>query len=322
VNPHQDKPMDETAWNELSHAVIDRVAGEDDARRVSDEIAANPVRAREFARLAMLHDAVDRALTSRVEARGAAQRLRVIPVLRRAALVAAVIALAFGAAWLAIGTTREASASDVLARLIEVARSGDRTYFVRALDAGSRSAIERRNGRPAPSIDGAVLSMRLPASYVLARLDGEGGEVLTGSDGTSAWIVPARGPVRVSRDPRRFSGALPGSKSGVAFVDPHGDFKELAASYELRLLPPSAGMPLARIVATRRSDARGGPRRVEIAYEPETSLIRVMRLENLPQARGGPRSVEFELVDDAPLDARFFSHESHHGADRAVIEED
>jgi len=315
-------PMGDAEWNELSHAVIDGVAAEADARRVSDEITADPARARDFARLALLHDAVDRALASGLEARGAARSLRVASFVRRMALVAAALALAVGAAWLAIGTTREASASDVLARLIEVARSGDRTYLVRALDAGKRPAVERRNGRPSPSIDGAVLYMRSPSSYVLARLDGEGGEVLTGSDGTSAWIVPARGAVRVSRDPRRFSGALPGSQAGVAFVDPHGDLQELAASYELQLLPPSAGMPLAQIVATRRSDARGGPRRIEIAYEPDTSLIRVMRLDNLPQARGGPRSVEFELVDDAALDAGFFRHESHHGADRAVIEED
>jgi hypothetical protein len=44
-------------------------------------------------------------------------------------------------------------------------------------------------------------------------------------------------------------------------------------------------------------------------------------MENLPQGRGGPRSVEFELVDDAPLDAAYFTHRFHHGADRAVIEE-
>ncbi len=314
--------MSDAEWNELAHAVLDGAANETDAARVSAEIAVDPGRARDFARIAMLHDALERASTAGAGGRGTARRMRFTAIARRAALLAAVLALAVGAAWIAIGTTREASASDVLARLIEVARSGDRTYFVHALDAGSRPAIERRNGRPTPSINGAVLSMRLPASYVLARLDGEGGEVLTGSDGASAWIVPARGPVRVSRDPKRFSGALPGSKSGVAFVDPHGDLTELAASYELQLLPPSASMPLAQIVATRRSDARGGPRRVEIAYEPETALIRVMRLENLPQARGGPRSVEFELVDDAPLDARFFSHESHHGADRAVIHED
>ena len=57
---------------------------------------------------------------------------------------------------------------------------------------------------------------------------------------------------------------------------------------------------------------------------PEDAIGKAESLlvENLPQGRGGPRSVEFQLVDDAPLDPRFFTHEFHHGADRAVIEED
>jgi hypothetical protein len=309
-------------FHELAHAVLDGHASEDDAARLSDAIAADPARAREFARLALLHDAIERSLHSSVEGRVAARRIRFRSFARRVALVAATLALAAGAAWFSLGTARTASADEVLARIATVARSGDRTYYLRAIGKESPSVDPKRSGRPAPTIDGAILYLRGSTNYVLARLDSEGGEVLTGSDGRSAWFIPAKGPVRVSRDTGRFSGALPGSKHDLAFVDPHGDLAALGASYDLKLAPDSTADALARIVAIRRSDARGGPKRIEIAYDPATAVIRAMRLENLPQARGGPRSVEFELIDDAPLADAFFRHDHHHGADRAVIEED
>ena len=309
-------------FHELAHAVLDGRASEDDAARLSDAIAADPARAREFARLALLHDAIERSLHSSVDGRAAAHRIRFRSFARRIALIAATLALAAGAAWFSLGTARIASADEVLARIASVARSGDRTYYLRAIGRESPSVDPKRSGRPTPTIDGAILYLRGSTSYVLARLDSEGGEVLTGSDGKSAWIIPAEGPVRISRDTGRFSGALPGSKHDLAFIDPHGDLASIAASYDLKLAPAAAPGALARITATRRAETRGGPKRVEIAYDPETALIRAMRLENLPQARGGPRSVELELIDDAPLAAAFFRHDHHHGADRAVIEED
>lgn len=315
--------MSDAEWNQLANAVLDGTAAEDDARRVDHEIAANADRARDFARLSMLHDAIQRASTAGVDARGALLRFRTVDFARRAALVAAMIAVVAGAAWLAIGTNRSAlAAADVLARITSVARLGDRVYIVRAIGGEAHATEAKRSGRPRPTLDGAILYLRAPTNYVLARLDGDGGEVITGSDGSTAWIVPEKGPVRVSRDASRFSGALPGSRHGIAFIDPHGDLAALAASYDIALGPASPDQPLARLVAVRRPDTRGGPKRIEIAFDPATAVIRSMRLENLPQARGGPRSVEFELVDDAPLDARFFSHESHHGAERVVIPED
>lgn len=313
--------MNDTEFNGLAHAVLDGAAGEAESARLGAEIAADPARAREFARLALLHDAIERACASGAAGRAAARRDRVAGAIRRVALFAAMLALAAGAAWIVVGTGRTASASEILARIASVAQAGDRTYFLRAIGSSRAPVDAKRDGRPRPTIDGAILSLRAPRSYVLARLDEAGEEVLSGSDGSTAWIVPAKGPVRVSRDPSRFSGALPGSQHAIAFIDPHGDLSTLATSYEIALIPSSARDPLARIEATRRTDARGGPKRIEIAYDPATAVIRSMRLENLPQARGGPRSVEFLLVDDSPLDRRHFQHDFHHGADRAVIEE-
>ncbi|MFZ4751258.1 MAG: hypothetical protein ACOYMM_12235 [Phycisphaerales bacterium] len=345
-------PLDDSSWNALAHAVLDGEASPEERARLSDEIAADPARARDFARMAMLHDAVERAWNEGASGRGAARRMQWASRARRAVLVAAMLVLTAGAAWLAIGTSRTASADEVLARIVEAARRGDRTYLLRVLpDGGGRAGgragqaspreisasataspdtpavktpprAARPEPRPPASVDGAVLYLRGPDRYVLARVDASGDEVLTGCDGVHAWIVPVKGPVRVSRDVRRFSGLLPGSQQGVAFVDPHDGLGELAGSYDVRLFPPASDGGFAQIVATRRAGARGGPKRIEIAYDTQTAVIRAMRLENLPQGRGGPRSVEFELVDDSPLGDGFFTHEFHHPADRAVIEED
>ena len=317
-----DLDRNDPEWTALAHAVIDGAASDAEVARLSAAIAADPARARDFARLALLHDALERAATAGAGGRGAARRTRAIAFARRMALVAAVLAFVAAAGWFVLGTSPVASAADTLARIVEVARRGDRTYILRAIGPSARTEPQKRGDRPQPTIDGAIVYLRSPANFVLARLDDEGRETLSGSDGTHAWIVPAKGPVRVSRDPGRFGGALPGSKQGLAFIDPHGDLAGLAASYDIALAPAAPDLAFARLIATRRPDARGGPKSIEIAYDPDTAVIRAMRLDNLPQARGGPRSVEFELVDDAPLDARYFTHEFHHGADRAVIEED
>ena len=169
-----------------------------------------------------------------------------------------------------------------------------------------------------------ILFVRAPDRYVLERHGDGGGLVVSGSDGSEAWIVPDAGPVRASRAPRRFAGAVPGSRTGVPFADPRDGLDELAANYDLRLEPADPATPgaLERIVATRRPEARGGPKLVEIAFDASTNRIHAMRLDHLPQARGGPRSVLFELVDDAALPSDFFSHAAHHDASRAVILED
>jgi hypothetical protein len=327
-------------------------ASDGDAARLSDRLASDPEFAREFARLVLLHDALEREQHAGAEGRRVAAGVRRTAVIRRLAAVAAVFAMALTLGWLAIVATQPASASEIVARIVAAARSGDRTYVVRALDesdARKRAAPQglsqasgpetRRDARikradpasgarggvkrPEPPIDGAVVFIRSPGSYVLARIDADGGETLSGSDGRRAWIVPAKGPVRVSTDPQRFSGALPGSQGGVPFIDPHDGLEELALRYDLRIEPadPLVAGAFDRIIATRRAEARGGPKRLEIAFDPTTSRIHAMRLENLPQARGGPRSVEFELVDDRPLSPDFFTHQAHHAADRAVIEE-
>lgn len=320
----------------LANAYLDGTIDAANRARLEERLAADPSSAREFARLSLLHDAIDRELTAgvvgRLDARrdGGADSRRAGRSfgLRRRILVAATLFLAMGLAWVFVSTGREASASDTLARIVEALRSGDRTYILRAIDGDGR--MRRREAppagktkRPPAPIEGAIVSLRNPSSFVLVRRDADGREVVSGSDGTTAWIVPAEGPVRVSSDPSRFRGALPGGRLNLPFIDPHADLSVLAQSYDLVVQKPApaAGRLDARLIATRRADVRGGPKEIEIDFDAETALVRAIRLENLPQAQGGPRAIEFELIDDAPLGADYFSHTAHHTSDRPVVRE-
>jgi hypothetical protein len=323
--------MSASDWTSLANAYLDGTLDAEGHATLSAAMASDPEVAAAFARLVVLHDALDREMRDAVLGRRSAAAVRRVALGRRVLAMAATLALALTAGWFAIVAIRPASAGEILARLAAAAQAGDRTYRLREnpepgdglMRSGPRSG-PRSGKRPAVPVDGAFLFVRSPDRYVLERR-GEGGSiVVSGSDGSEAWIVPESGPVRVSRDPHRFAGAVPGSRTGVPFADPRDGLDELATTYDLRLEPADPATPgsLDRIVATRRPEARGGPKLVEIAFDAATNRLHAMRLEHLPQARGGPHSVLFELLDESPLPPDFFSHRAHHEVDRPVIVED
>lgn len=316
----------------LAHAMLDGTLDAAGADRLSRALASDPELAREVAALAVLHDALSKEHGAAVIGRTSARQVAAWTIVRRVAAAAAVLAVTGLLLWTGLRTSPTANAGDVVARLVARARTGDRTYVLRAVD--EQGGKRRRDAAPAadaaapardkqPSIDGAILTVRDPDRYVLVRIDAEGRRVITGCDGTQAWLVRDDGAVRTSKDLRRFSGAVPGSKFDLPFVHPHESLAELGASYDLVLVPPAPGLgqPWPRIVGSRRTDARGGPRTIEIAYDPSTSIIHSMQLGNLPQARGGPRSVEFQLRDESSQPDAFYGHAAHHAPDRHVIEE-
>ena len=324
---------------ELMHAMLDGTIDEEGAAELSRAMEAEPTLAPALAQLAILHDALHREHHEAAMGRASASRMTRLTIVRRWLAAAAVLAVAGLLLWTTVSVTPTASAQATLARLAAAARKGDRTYFIEAItddgrerrgrrdDAGpDRSDAGSRRGRgkaDSVPIDGAVLVVRDPGLYVLTRTDAEGRAVVTGCDGRTAWIVPADGPVRVSGDLKRLSGALPGSRFDLPFLNPHDGLAELAANYDvLELKPaPALGHPMPRLIATRRSDARGGPKSIEIEFDPSTAVIHAMRMDNLPQARGGPRSVEFTLADQLPRTDGFFSHDHHHDPSRPVLAE-
>jgi hypothetical protein len=200
------------------------------------------------------------------------------------------------------------------------AHAVDRSYRLSVLD-------ERAADR---SLDGALLHLGSRGQYVLLRHDRDGALVASGSDGTSAWIVPPQGAVRVSASPTRFRGRLPGQQFDLPFLDPSsGDpfvggpalgLEELAEHYvlELRGVHRPGEEPRTVVEATRREGVRGGPKSVTIEVDPRSMRIERMRFDRLPQAKEGPRSVLLERIPSPERPERFFSHTAHHTSDRPV----
>lgn len=320
----------------LASDLLDGTLSAEGSAALSEAVERDPEMARELARLAMLHDALDREHCDAVVGRAEARRLKVARAVRRTISVAAALAVAGLVVWASIRTSPTARASDVVARIVARARTGDRTYVLSvespAKPQGRRREDPAKDAHPGkgaygrrmqPPIDGAVLTLRDPNRYVLMRTDADGRPVVSGCDGRQAWIVPADGPARTSADVRRFGGSLPGSRQDLPFINPHESLPELATSYTLTMLPPdpSEGHSWPRIMASRRADAKGGPRTIEIEYDPDSGVIRSMRLGQLPQAKGGPRAVLFELVDQSEVPESYYSHNAHHDTDRTVLKE-
>lgn len=329
-----DRPAGEVPdWEVLVAAVLDDELPEPDRARFEALLAGDPVRARAFAREVLLHDAIERELVAgsvgRRSARIASSR-RAIPRLATAA--ALLLGVGLVALFLVRGTPASASAGELDRIAASAAASVMRTYSVRAVDVDPRPRggdARRQDGgsreaRSKPSIDDAVLHVGSRDCYVLERTADDGTRVVSGSDGSSAWSVPARGPVRSSANPARFRGALPGQRHGLPFVNPVDGLDELRRSYDVTREQDVefGGRAARRLSAVRRADVSGGPKRVEICYDGASGTILRMTLDRLPQAGGGPRAVVLELVAERPVDPAFFSAAAHHAPGRAFTTDD
>ena len=311
----------------IMHRALDGAIGDAERAALDAAIAADPELARDFARLALLHDALERELTAGEVGRRGATALRWRAWARRLS-AAAVLLFAVGVlAWIGLRGS-PANAGAELARIAASQQSVRRDFVIRSLDADQRRPADRRRAdpraKPKPSIDDAVLHVGAPGSYVLERAGDDGSVTVTGSDGVVAWSVPPRGSVRVSRNPARFRGALPGQQHELPFVHPAEGFDLLARSYDLSLgkLSEIDGRSVRSIVGVRRAGVQRGPKEFRLWYDPATDAVLRMELDRLPQANGGPRSVQMDLVAEFPLDPSYFAHDAHHGRDRTVILED
>jgi hypothetical protein len=127
--------------------------------------------------------------------------------------------------------------------------------------------------------------------------------------------------VRVSGDPLRFRGPVPGHQHGIPFADLRSDLVQLRDAYVVtRLGSDEAGKR--GLLAIKKSTEYRGPNRVELWYDAATGVIHRMMFAGMPKARGGPDSVAVELLEQRELGNEFFRHQAHHAADRRVIEED
>ncbi|MBI1321878.1 hypothetical protein GC170_01635 [bacterium] len=315
MSADDDRLIDDFLDDRLSGGQVDELN-----RRINTD----PQFAREFAEALYLHDRLfDMARSGRASERGkpeiSGSQLRSYrkPVTRRirvwGMLAAAVAFLVFSTLW---NSTRTLNAATEIDRLIaKIDTSPDRRYEIRNLDQDPDSKPDRQ-----PPIDGASLYVRNPDRYMLERRYPDGRRFLTGSDGQTSWAIAPDGPVRVSPDPERFRGPVPGHQHGLPFVDVRGDLNRFRSSYDLSG-PNSTDDGLRKITGTRKPGVPRGPRSFEMTYDPASGSIRRMIFDGLPQARGGPRRVAVDLIDSKPLPDDFFVHQSHHTSDREVIEE-
>ena len=224
------------------------------------------------------------------------------------------VAIALTASWWSSPTP--VNAATELDHLIEKADTRDRSYVIRNLDAQAEQPEDRR-----PLIDGATLQVRHPDQYVLTRRFPDGRLFVTGSDGERSWSVPPNGAVRVSGDPLRFRGPVPGNQHGIPFVNLRSDLVQLRDAYVVSPLGSDAAGKRG-LLAVKKSAEYRGPNRVELWYDAKTGVIHRMVFAGMPKARGGPDSVSVELLEQRELGSDFFRHQTHHAADRRVIEED
>lgn len=210
----------------------------------------------------------------------------------------------------------QANAATELDRLIEKADKRDRTYEIQNLDEQPELTDDKR-----PPIDGAMLHVRHPEQYVLVRKFSDRRLFVTGSDGEKSWSIPPNGAVRVSGDPMRFRGPVPGHQHGIPFADLRSDLVQLRDAYDLTPLGRDSDGKKG-LLAIKKSSEHRGPNRVELRYDSATGVIHRMVFSGMPKARGGPDRVSVQLKEQRDLGESFFNHRYHHADDRRVIEED
>lgn len=315
---------------DLLHGYLDETLTAEQHVELANWIKASPDHARQFSQLALLHDRLrTEMLVGDVwETRQAVavnNRLSKHRWSRRIFALSSALCLMLilgGIVWQTVSSPVLAVGVE-LKRIIQASEAAlDRTYMLTALagrvDSETLPSTDRGEK---PTVDGALLHVRGSNQYVLIRYFADGARFITGCDGQTAWAVPPRGRVRVSRDLMRFRGAIPGQQHAIPFIDMRSSLHQLQESYELELSSEMTPEGWRRMRAIRRTPASGGPKRVTLWYAVPTGTIHRMLLERLPQARGGPRDVLLELINEGDLGSTYFSHTSHHDKNREVIEE-
>lgn len=329
---------------QLIDGYLDETLSADEQGTLNRWLKESPQNAQQFAQAMLLHDrlrgehlALAAMPRSHFRQTGGdfpadTHSLAKVTMARRfaATLLASMILLVV--LWKSIGDTPVSAAVVEINRLIAANLSApDRTYRI---DVEEQAAISKRElpddaperSRPVkPPIDRAVLHVRSGGLFVLIRQTADGQPFVTGSNGKISWAVKPDGSVRSSADLNRFHRDVPGHEHSMPLININVGLEQLREAYDVQLLPiqnpsnPASESESSRsIVAIRKRGFRGS-QRVEVTYSVRSGLIRQMRFVEMPY---GPErlTLRMTLVDEQPLGADFFGHESHHGSDRIVEE--
>lgn len=313
-----------SSMQQLMNSYLDGDATPQDVASLGAWIKGSPENAAEFVRFCRLHDALHNLICNTEEsgyeatvALGAgthgSRRLWLKATIWSGG-IAAFLALTLGV--LGFFPTRIDAATEMNRLLESSAIAHDRHYIIHSLDSEPERLEDRR-----PPIDGAALYVRRPDCYVLERHFPDGRIFVTGSDGQKSWAIPPDGAVRVSSNPERFRGPLPGHQHGIPFADLRSDLLEMRSAYTLTILKSDASGQRG-LHAEKKSAEYRGPRSVDLWYDAQAGIIHRIIFQGMPRAHGGPDRLAVELKDNFDLGPKFFDHAAHHDAAREVIEED
>jgi len=217
-----------------------------------------------------------------------------------------------------------AKAEEALDRMIHAMNeTRDRIYQIEVMDPGSGSSASRPDrGRfpPANHLDGATFWLRGPGEFVLRQSLPNGQTRMIGGDRSGSWSMRGDGPVRVSTDPERFGRAIFDSSGEIAFLNLRTQLEELKRLYQIEWLD-RASSETWKLRGIRRSADQGGPREIELWFQPESGLLERMILRQMPRENGGPRSIAIVLRSTEPQPTDFFHHSRHHESGRTILTE-
>lgn len=216
-------------------------------------------------------------------------------------------------------TPSPATAAAAVMAMQKALQRGNRSYAISVL-AGDPQMVMNNGGTL--SYEGAVLHLRGDRQFVLVRPIIEGGQRFTGSDGTENWDFSGNGPVKVSRDPKRFRGGLPGEQQDAVFLDFRGQLSRLQSGYDISLEDVPGAVDLAMLKARKKNRDVRGPNDMQLTFRRESGVIVTLEMHGLPRARGGPDALRLTLTSDTALPPDFFSHAAHHEPGRPVEDVD
>lgn len=197
-----------------------------------------------------------------------------------------------------------ASARQVLTALLQ---PGDRTFKIGVFPAQSE---------PKHGLNDATLYLRDGQQYLLARLNEKGGEVLDGYDGRISWRIRAGRLVEAQEGPGAGGLPVPKLMADAPFLDLRRTLNGIQRDYAVEqfdLAAPSVdGPPLRHMLARRISNGTKGPGTIEIWANPHTGTPRRIVFDDAKfQGNSEPRRLTFELVNETPLPANWFSAAAH-----------
>lgn len=319
------KPADHQELDDLALRVLHGIADEAEQAALQELLRMKPEARHRFVLQATQHAMLCRegaAGSLAADRRLYFERLeddrQGLPWAKKAWLAAAAVAATLLIASLLL---RPTDAMAALERVVQVAQETvTRCYSVRVLEAGPPEAPATGRGPypPANHLEGATLWMKGPGEFVLRQGLPNGEIRLFGGDRAGSWTMRGLGPVKVSPDPTRFGRAIFAPSGEVAFLDLRTQLSRLKADYDVEWLDDES-TDVRKLRAVRQRQAQGGPKEVELWFDPASGVIDRLILRQLPRNNGGPRSLELVLLSSDPPPDAFFRHESHHEPDRPIL---